>query len=278
LRQIDEKTGEITDLPFKFIDQEHYESLGESITDHVYDLLIENGLHKIHFPEDAAIEQSSFIFSTSTNLKNAEKLMLIIHGSGVVRAGQWARSLIINDCLDSGTVLPYVKKARADGYEVIITNTNDNRRHGKKVIGSDNPEVHAENVWKTFVQPSNAKQIAIVAHSYGGVVTTSLASKFKKDFEEKVFAVAFTDSVHSSRGVTSKLKEVGVNFVASDSPANTRMKSYNDDDMERRSAGHSKHEMTSYACIEHLFEFIKTRLEVIDSGNPPDSKKIKSDL
>lgn len=57
--------------------------------------------------------------------------MILIHGSGVVRAGQWSRRcvygrgtnkltkyppsppnrLIINDNLDSGTQLPFIKKA-----------------------------------------------------------------------------------------------------------------------------------------------------------------------
>jgi predicted ABC-type ATPase len=34
--------------------------------------------------------------------------------------------LIINDCLDSGTQLPYIKWARENGYAVIVANTNLN--------------------------------------------------------------------------------------------------------------------------------------------------------
>jgi pimeloyl-ACP methyl ester carboxylesterase len=37
--------------------------------------------------------------------------------------------------------------------------------------------------------------VAIVAHSYGGVVTTRTAAEFT-DITKKTFAVAFTDSVH----------------------------------------------------------------------------------
>ena len=50
-------------------------------------------------------------------LTTTDKLLVLIHGSGVVRAGQWARRLIINDCLDSGTQIPYIKRAM----EVLIT-------------------------------------------------------------------------------------------------------------------------------------------------------------
>ena len=35
-------------------------------------------------------EHSSFIF-TSNNVSTADYLMVIIHGTGVVRAGQWSR-------------------------------------------------------------------------------------------------------------------------------------------------------------------------------------------
>lgn len=181
--------------------------------------------------------------------------MLIIHGSGVVRAGQWARSLIINDCLDSGTVLPYVKNAQARGYEVIITNTNDNYRGRNPIEGSQTPERHADNVWKKFVVPLNPSKIAIVAHSYGGIITTSLSSKFSQDFKDKVFAVGFTDSVHGSRGVDKHLAAIGVNFVTSSDPVNTLL-SKSGQDVERRSAGTTKHEMTSFRCMEKLFEFV----------------------
>ena len=44
-----------------------------------------------------------------------------------VRAGQWARRLIINDCLDSGTQLPYIKEAKARGFSVLVLNTNQNK-------------------------------------------------------------------------------------------------------------------------------------------------------
>lgn len=65
-------------------------------------------------------------------------------------------------------------------------------------------------MWNKFVKPSGAKGIAIVAHSYGGVVVTDLAQKFREDFESRVFGVAFTDSVHSPAEVTKRLKEVSL--------------------------------------------------------------------
>lgn len=45
--------------------------------------------------------------------------------------------LIINDNLDTGTQLPFIERARKEGYAVVVTNTNDNHRimyHKKKLI------------------------------------------------------------------------------------------------------------------------------------------------
>nr|XP_033774749.1 cotranscriptional regulator FAM172A isoform X1 [Geotrypetes seraphini] len=126
------KTGE----PFVFNyredlhrwNQKRYEALGEIITKHVYDLLEkECNLKKVHLPVDATEDEpKSFIFMSEDAMTNTEKLMVLIHGSGVVRAGQWARRLIINEDLDSGTQIPYIKRAMEEGYGVIVLNSNEN--------------------------------------------------------------------------------------------------------------------------------------------------------
>lgn len=132
----------------------------------MYKLLDEKGLHRIYFPENVPKEKACFIFSTQKELKNPKKLLILIHGSGVVRAGQWARSLIINDSLKAGTVIPYIDKAMELEYEVLITNTNLNQINGQDIEGSETPIKHAETVWEKFIVPSNPESIAIVAHRY----------------------------------------------------------------------------------------------------------------
>lgn len=75
----------------------------------------------------ASTELASFIFASPNSLKS-ENLIILIHGSGVVRAGQWSRRLIINDSLSTGTQILYIRKARKLGYGVLVLNTNDNTR------------------------------------------------------------------------------------------------------------------------------------------------------
>lgn len=56
-------------------------------------------------------EPTSFIYQSPDALSNPSKLLVLIQGSGVVRAGQWARRLIINQDLDSGTQIPFITRA-----------------------------------------------------------------------------------------------------------------------------------------------------------------------
>ncbi|XP_074138199.1 cotranscriptional regulator ARB2A isoform X5 [Sminthopsis crassicaudata] len=103
-------------------------------------------------------EPKNFIFMSEDAMTNPDKLMILIHGSGVVRAGQWARRLIINEDLDSGTQIPYIKRAMDEGYGVIVLNPNENYIEVEKTKsqmhlysdGSDEPAEKRERKDKTF--------------------------------------------------------------------------------------------------------------------------------
>jgi len=104
LRKIDSSTGKLSNNPFEFrvmpnnhhFNQRHYEALGEVITNHVYGLLetrtkLNKQFLKCKDEEGDSNKLESFVFVSDDIMTNAEKVMIIIHGSGVVRAGQWAR-------------------------------------------------------------------------------------------------------------------------------------------------------------------------------------------
>lgn len=63
------------------------------MTEKVYELLeTKCSLKRLPVPHDARRDEpSTFIFVSADALTNKEKLLILIHGSGVVRAGQWAR-------------------------------------------------------------------------------------------------------------------------------------------------------------------------------------------
>lgn len=110
---------------FVFTTQKEYEILGEAITEYVYEIL-ENtfNFNKLYF-DDSNIEESSFIYA-SKNYKNCSEIVIFINGSGVVRAGQWARSIIINENINLGTQFEYYKKLLVNDRGILVFNTNDN--------------------------------------------------------------------------------------------------------------------------------------------------------
>ena len=109
---------------------------------------------------------------------------VLIHGSGVVRAGQWTRKLIINEDLDHGSVLPFLRfklmsitiildilhqtsssrEAKAKDWGVCVMNTNLNAIDGESIEGSESPEEHGETVWQTMISPAKASKVVIVLH------------------------------------------------------------------------------------------------------------------
>ncbi|XP_071168017.1 cotranscriptional regulator ARB2A-like isoform X2 [Mytilus edulis] len=257
--------------------QKRYEAIGDIITDYIYELLEKEGLERVSIPVDAeADDPTSFFFQSKDAQSNPDKLLILIHGSGPVKAGQWARRLIMNDCLASGTQLPYIKWAMSNGYGVIVANTNINTakvgKTKKKIRGSESPEKHTTYLWETFVQPAHAKNIAIVAHSYGGVCVLNLVNNFLKQFKERVFAMAFTDSVHSfqhqetTEETVSFFVERGVNWASSYDKLDTKLKTHVDY-TPTLSAGTDKHELTSYTSMKSIFKFI-TKKYCEQTGTP----------
>ncbi|XP_059486465.1 FAM172 family protein homolog CG10038 isoform X2 [Neocloeon triangulifer] len=285
LVKINPENNQLTDKPFEFNvsdnhkhNQLHYEALGEVIDQFVFKLLEEEGLKRFPVPVDPEDgEPQTFVFATPDFLTSSKEkpLLILIHGSGVVRAGQWARRLIINDCLDTGTQIPYIKEGQELGYNILVLNTNDNKRtidtEEFRIRGSEEPVGHALYVWDKYVMNANPEKIAIVAHSFGGICTSLLAAKRNESFAEKVFAVAFTDSAHFAlRGDDfSHLRKVGRNWCSSDLPLDTLLDDDISEDVEFVSAGHTQHEMTSATSFESVFKYIEhLRREPVKTDSP----------
>lgn len=120
---------------FIFTSQTDYEKLCDFVTKKVYNLLCSppyslqcillNGENVTNEPTANLPIDQSFVF-VSKNFDTSDKLVVIIHGTGLVRAGQWSRKLIINESLDSGSQLPYIKRCLDNDWGVLVLNTNDN--------------------------------------------------------------------------------------------------------------------------------------------------------
>eukprot|EP01130_Rhizamoeba_saxonica_P010068 TRINITY_DN4123_c0_g1_i1.p1 TRINITY_DN4123_c0_g1~~TRINITY_DN4123_c0_g1_i1.p1 ORF type:complete len:342 (+),score=60.13 TRINITY_DN4123_c0_g1_i1:47-1072(+) len=280
-RFVDGKIQNITSgSSFHWVNQTHYDLLGDFVTSHIQTLMKEDGYEQIWLPLDAQHSPRCNIF-TSPNFHTCNKLIVLIQGSGAVRAGQWARALCINDSLETGSILPYLNKAQELGYGVIVPNPNFNEdyeevpiitrdaiindaiEYPKKVKISENstPFKHVHYVWENLINTHAAEKISIIAHSAGGYNTVTLANLYP-EYLAKVISIAFTDSVHSPLGNESHtqaiLEEKAKNWVTSndilDTPVYTRK-----GDAQRVSAGHVRHEYTSASAIESVFAFLEER-------------------
>ncbi|XP_013867969.1 cotranscriptional regulator ARB2A homolog isoform X1 [Austrofundulus limnaeus] len=330
------KTGE----PFVFNaredlhrwNQKRYEALGEIITEYVYELLEKDcNLTKEMLPVDATEDEpTSFIYLSPDALSNPSKLLVLIQGSGVVRAGQWARRLIINQDLDSGTQIPFIKRAMKEGYGVMVLNPNLNylevekptksspshspaevsdepaekrerkeEQEGKKkkefyekyrnpqkeaeteripIRDNGSSEDHVLYVWDYFVSKAAAKNVFIMAHSYGGLSFVELINQRELQVKNKVCAVALTDSSHNiwlqetSKGTQDWMFQYCCNWVSSPEPLDTQLESMLVD-CPRVSAGTERHELTSWMSFESIFRFFTEALKAKEEEEAEENAK-----
>jgi len=270
-QSLDENQGFIFEVKKgdRAYNQKNYEEIGDIITDYVYGLLESDpmNLSRLEVPKDVDTEDPKTFVFKSDDFESNPNLCVIIHGSGVVRAGQWARRLIMNETLDLGTIMPEVMMAKEKGFAVLVMNTNDNTRivNGEEVsiTGCEDPCKSAITTWKNFISESNHSKICIIGHSYGGRVSSKLAEKFDEDFQRRVFAILLTDSVHF--GMKLPMAERCINYISSDKKLDTDL-GRDGSGVLLKSAGHQVHEWTPSSSRSKLFEAFDNFLKQFDSN------------
>ncbi|XP_074020320.1 putative protein ARB2BP [Numenius arquata] len=222
-----------TNEPFVFnyyknsLEQNHkrYQVLGHLITQYVYELLERVCmLQKVYIPTDATEDEpKTFFFMSENALTSSSSLIVLLQDRGVFRAGQWGQRTIVSEGLEHGTQIPFIKMALQSHGGVIVLNPNDNfvdlKTEKEKLSfstreesppptqsiwgipkrGSSSPEEHTLYVWDHFISKSAAKNVAFIAHGYGGLVFVELLVQRKCEVMNKVYSVAFIDSMHDTQ-------------------------------------------------------------------------------
>lgn len=118
------------------------------------------------------------------NTKEGRKALVLIQGTGAVRAGIWARSVCINDSMEKGSMLPFLEIARANNIDVLVMNPNYNcdPKTGVTCPYSQSMQDHAVNVWGRYVADSGFMQVDVVAHSAGGGCLSAIQTTHEKTF------------------------------------------------------------------------------------------------
>ena len=84
------------------------------------------------------------------------KCLIIIQGTGAVRVGIWSRQICINDCIEHGSMISYIKTAKEKKYSLIILNPNerndDNKDKNKIIKEFQTIEKHSNYVYNNIIK------------------------------------------------------------------------------------------------------------------------------
>ena len=261
------------------LSQQEYDLVGLYVQSFVENLIITKfDLNILYVPNkennyqnrDETIPQCKIL--TTQDFSTNPKCLILIQGTGVVRLGQWARSVCINENLRLGTMIPYVEKAIQNNYSVIIMNPNERKdfKTEEEIKEFNTMEKHSVYVYNNIIKKNdNIKDIYIVAHSMGGECTVEILLNNKEDLiNGKIKKIAFTDSVHGDdylklgKECVEIFRKISRNYIGSDKPAGVFVRDYTTSygGVDCYSSGHKKHEYTSGTAIEEIFKYFSENL------------------
>jgi len=212
-------------------------------------------------------EENVPVFMSPGLIESEKPLLVIICGSGAVSPGMWSRRVSVKSSLEEGTALPDIEEAQKHGYNVLLMNPNCKALMGNSAIAS--PEEHALYMWKHYVEPCHAKQIALFVHSYGGVLALELLKHAEStpDLLSRIKTMVMTDAVHHQ--VMDKYplakafiqdKSKVINWVRSDKPLDTPI-GVGESGIFCKSSGHTEHEWTTYSARNALWPFLVSNMD-----------------
>ena len=273
-----ELVHKITKKKCGMLNKQEYDLVGLYVQSYVENLIITKfDLNILYVPNkennyenrDETIPQCKIL--TTKDFSTNPKCLILIQGTGVVRLGQWARSVCINENLNLGTMIPYVDKAIKNNYSVIIMNPNERKdfKTEEDIDEFSTMQAHSVYVYNNIIKKNNnIKDIYIVAHSMGGECTVEILLNNKEDLiKGKIKKIAFTDSVHGEKYLklgnegVKIFREISRNYVGSDKPVGTFVRSYATSygGVDCYSSGHKKHEYTSGTAIEEIFKYFSEK-------------------
>uniref|UniRef100_A0A8C7ZCN8 ARB2 cotranscriptional regulator A n=1 Tax=Oryzias sinensis TaxID=183150 RepID=A0A8C7ZCN8_9TELE len=236
--------------------QKRYEALGEIITQYVYKLLEEKcKLRKEVIPDGYGV----MVLNPNENFFEVEKPAKISPiPSPTEPSDEPAEKRERKDNKEG--------KKKKEFYEKYRNPQKETETERIPIRGSASSEEHVLYVWDYFVSKALAKNVFIVAHSYGGLSFVELMNQREIQVKNKVCAVALTDSSHNiwlqdtSKGTQDWMHQCCQNWVSSPEPLDTPLDSMLPD-CPRFSAGTERHELTSWISFKSIFKFFSEALK-----------------
>ena len=234
------------------------------------------------------------VLASTDFLTNQTGLLVLITGTGAVRAGIWGRQLCVADTFEHGSAVEIARWAILQRkYGVLAMDPNDPifSSAGDNTEGGGGVE-HCLTVWKYVLGRAKAANIFVIAHSFGGACfvdclaasCVSSASPKEGRVDPRLRSVAFTDSVHFVEGECLQtgpgkltesaldwLKNCGRQWLTGAEPLDTVEYEYNEAcGCKCLSAGVEDHSSVNYAAdlsIRQWFDECRSAAEK-DAASP----------
>ncbi|XP_067941953.1 serine/threonine-protein kinase Nek5-like [Watersipora subatra] len=270
------KSGSLQDRNGSRCNPNHYQNIQDNrlrfsgimeiLTDDLFQRMSGMGLKKLPVPlgprVDPTFDNPGTVIFATPDWKRCRNLLVLIHGSGQVKVGQWAQKrMVYSNSLESGTQLPYIRKALANDYELLILNCNDY----KPVTGCDSFINHGLYVWKNYVMKSEAQKIAIKSHSHGGSIVEAVYNNFESHFRKKVYANAFTGDASVQVPLNDFTRAITRSWIKSSEPLGMAL--HTGSELSCISAGTTEHSYTPHNAFPKVFEFLAERFSDASPGN-----------
>ncbi|KAL1021681.1 hypothetical protein UPYG_G00016480 [Umbra pygmaea] len=282
---------QVTKEPFMFqfrrgcdldVTQMEEEALCLHVTQHVHTLLEEElHLSRLYLPPPPAGQQGDngdnprphqgatclgYVYLSPGALESPTTLLVVVQDWGTVHCGLWSWRAAASQGLESGSMIPYVRRALDEGSSVLLTNPNQGR-------AGETPEEHVHRVWDLIASRCSSSRVMVVAHGYGGLAFVDLLCRHPQEVVKQVGAVAFLDSSHSLWHQPLDLagrewlrthsrrwaKVLCHRWVLSSKPLNQPVGSLKAGCLQI-SAGTQRHEAAPSVCMDSVFRFFSKML------------------
>jgi hypothetical protein len=192
----------------------------------------------IRIPDDSDDEEAVSSILVSANWQTATRAVLIIQNAVGSVLGVFSRSVCLDQGLERGSMIPYVRDALGLGYAVIILRPNLNSvmvgAEKRYIRGSENPEAHCHFIWENIIAPlENLKEIVLLGYGNGSTLCKDLflrqmvRTKENANEANKITGIITLNASHflesdDANDIRQAMRVVAVNLESSSSPLGYR--------------------------------------------------------
>ena len=203
----------------------------------------------IHIPvpdSDNNNDAATSVLATN-DWQTAHKLLLIVQNASGSQMGVFSRSICFDEGISKGSMIPYIQRAIAQGYAIIILRPNTNSishydpTSGKllkriQIVGSESPEIHALYVLENIIpQAENAKHIALLSYGNGAQLCKDILLRqivrSKTDGQSEVNRIHAFCAIEASKiiedddalDIKASIADMAVNLECSKAPKGYRL-------------------------------------------------------